>query len=126
MKELPTTETEFDKLPVIDWNYCLEMANNQQEVAQELLTLIIQQLPADLETLQQAFQQQHYAELQRYAHKLHGALCYTGLPRLRQTVARIENFLKKKDTDASTLATLIAEMMHEAEKVFTTEWNKEL
>lgn len=107
-------------LPVIDWNLCVKLANNKISVAHEILLLVTQQLPNDLETIKQAQTKEDYAELLRCVHKLHGALCYCGMPRLKNAVAHLENALKEKNLDKIKLTELSVHLEKEAQTVLSS------
>ncbi len=111
---------ETTELPIIDWELCVTLANNKTEIAQEILSLVIEQLPQDLQTIQQAFHKKDYPELLRYVHKLHGALCYSGLPRLKQVIVTLESLLKKKIFDDARLSLLLEEVAKEAKEVLSS------
>lgn len=96
-----------ENMPVIDWELCVRLANNKSEIAQEILAFVLQQLSADRNTIQEAYNKLDYPELLRSVHKLHGALCYTGLPRLKRIIFEFENLLKKKDLDKEKLSSMM-------------------
>lgn len=112
---------ETMELPTIDWNLCVTLANNKEDIAEELLILIIQQLPADLEAIQLAFEEANYPELLRYVHKLHGALCYSGLPRLKQVLSSFESTLKKKTFDSKNLSDMMHKLEAETKRVLSSK-----
>jgi two-component system sensor histidine kinase BarA len=111
---------EPTELPVIDWNLCIKLANNKTAVAQEILLLVIQQLPSDLEEIKKAEQKADYAEWLRCVHKLHGALCYSGMPRLKNAVAHLENALKQNQLDQVRLTELSGQLENEAKTVLSS------
>ncbi len=90
---------ELNNLPVIDWQQATKVAGNKKELANELLTHLVKNLPADMARIHQLHQEQNYPELLRQVHKLHGALCYCGLPRLKTVTARLETELKSNIMD---------------------------
>lgn len=91
---------ELDHLPVIDWEQALKLAGNNKALAEELLTLLTKGLPGDLTSIQEYYNDKNYPEMLRRVHKLHGALCYCGLPRLKSVVARLETALKSNIMDS--------------------------
>ncbi len=90
---------ELNHLPVIDWALGLRLAGNQQDLANDLLALAMKSLLSDVATIKQCYAIKNYEEMQQQAHKLHGALCYLGLPRIKILVAHIETELKEKKLD---------------------------
>jgi len=106
-------------LPAIDWRLCLKLANNKETVAQEILLLIIQELPTNLKAIQQAQEKADYHELLRCVHKLHGSLCYCGMPRLKNAVILLEIALRNK-VDEAQLTELRGHLETEAKTILTS------
>ena len=85
---------KLNHLPVIDWKLGMKLAGNKKEVAEELLDLFIKKLPIDLCTIKALHETINYSGLQKEIHKLHGALCYCGAPRLKKLISHLETELK--------------------------------
>src|SRR5262245_28573952 len=83
-------------MKAIDWNVSLKLANNRVELAKELLTILMAELPITQKEINSAWEQKDYTRLHHHIHKLHGATCYCGVPRLKEIVTDIENQLQKK------------------------------
>lgn len=83
----------------IDWELCLKLANNRPELAKELLTLLVNELPQVRANINEAYENKDYPALHRYIHKLHGATCYCGVPKLKEIAALLEAKLKKSNSD---------------------------
>lgn len=100
---------ELNDLPVIDWQIAVKLANNKRELAEEMLDLLVQELPEDLNAIKTLYETNNHNKLLQHVHKLHGALCYSGLTRLRNVIACLENQLKsnKKKNDLLTLVTQV-------------------
>lgn len=105
------------KLPnsIVDWEQGIALASGKREVAEELLKLLIKNLPTELADIMQAYKEQDYKKLQQRLHKLHGALCYCGVPRLRSVTHALQQALKQ--TQKKTLSRLIMQLEVEAKKV---------
>lgn len=110
----------FSESPAIDWPLCIRLANNKKMVAQEILLLVLQQLPSDLQLIKQAQEKADNAELLRQIHKLHGALCYSGMPRLKNAAAQLENVLKQASVDTAKLLHCSAQLEAEAATVLSS------
>ncbi|MEC9318623.1 MAG: Hpt domain-containing protein, partial [Pseudomonadota bacterium] len=80
--------------PSIDWQLALKRANQNQDTAKEMLDSFIALLPETIETLSALWDDQDYNELKTEVHKLHGACCYTGLPRMQHLANETEISLK--------------------------------
>lgn len=64
-----------------------------------LLTLLIESLPEFRGDMEKARQSSDIDSLIKTAHKMHGGLCYTGTPQLREAVRNLEISLKKGELD---------------------------
>lgn len=85
---------------IIDWEQCLKLANNKADLAKDLLLILLEELPVARTNIDSAYANKNFRELYQYVHKLHGASCYCGVPRLRTLIATIEEQLKVSNTDA--------------------------
>ncbi len=74
------------ELHAIDWSLCLERGNHQAELAHELLSMLVAELPTYSKQIENAYAQQDMSLLSLHLDKLHGACCYSGVPRLQQLV----------------------------------------
>lgn len=81
-------------LPIIDWNTCLSLAGNKLDLAQEILQELTKNLEHETSVFIQLKNEYKYTELLKRVHKLHGALCYCGLPRIKVIISSLETHLK--------------------------------
>lgn len=81
--------------PVIDWELGTKLANNKREIAEEMLALLVKNLPIEYSDIRNAHENRNYIELLQRVHKLHGAVCYCGVPRLKIAIAAFEAALKQ-------------------------------
>lgn len=103
---------------IIDWQLALKLANNRPELARDLLQLLVAELPQSQHEINHAYENADFLLLQQLVHKLHGATCYCGVPRLKQIAAKLETQLKtyeKPDIQA-----LITKINHEIEQILIT------
>lgn len=80
---------------LLDWKLALERAGNKKALARDMLKMLIDSLPQMQQSLQQAIAAADHAQLLQHIHKLHGACCYTGVPRLKKLVELLETQLKQ-------------------------------
>lgn len=85
---------ELDTLPVIDWDVSLKLAGNQKELADDILAMLIANLPEEVAVIKQLNAEKNYQELRKHVHKMRGALSYSGLSRIKNLIGRIETDLK--------------------------------
>lgn len=85
---------ELTHLPIIDWEQSKKLAGNKNDLAKDMLELLISSLAEEWEAINQAYKIKDYPTLHKHVHKLHGALCYCGLPRLKALVSKLETAIK--------------------------------
>lgn len=85
---------DLGDLPIIDWEQSIILAGRKPDLAKDLLALLIKDLPSDIAAINQFYEVQNLPEMLKRVHKLHGALCYCGLPRLKTIIGRLETDLK--------------------------------
>ena len=82
----------------IDWNMALTRAGGKEDLAKDMLDMMVDSLPSSRDSIQQAQQQDDKETVLQQVHKLHGACCYTGVPKLKQITEQIETRLKRNDS----------------------------
>lgn len=92
-------ENNVTALNDVDWDLALSKANHNEAIAQEMLQEFSKQLPESLIAIEQACRIQNWEVMQQQVHRLHGASCYTGVPKLQQLCAEIETELKEGFVD---------------------------
>ncbi len=103
-----TDNLEVQHLPILDYSLGIKLAGNKKDLAQDMLALLIQALPKDLAAINQLYQEKKHPELRQNLHRLHGALCYCGVPRLKTIVAHLESDLK--NNIMSSLSSLLNQL----------------
>jgi two-component system, NarL family, sensor histidine kinase BarA len=78
----------------IDWSLCIQRVSGNKTLAKEFLFHFVIELQKNREEFLQLMQDKNIAELERVAHKLHGACCFCGVPTLQQQVIKLENLAK--------------------------------
>lgn len=81
----------------IDWALCLKLANNKQDLAKEMLNLFNADIATVKQQITEAMAKGDLNTLYQHIHKLHGATCYCGVPRLKELLAETETALKAQD-----------------------------
>lgn len=117
-------DTDTQHPQAINWQQCLSLANNNTEIADDLLTLFVSDLPSVRNHLQDLFTQEDYSTLKDQAHRLHGATCYCGVPQLKAAVQALEKHLKtenlkKKNIDNKEIKVLLEKLLEEIDRVIT-------
>ncbi|MCW8196465.1 response regulator [Proteobacteria bacterium 005FR1] len=105
-------EAEGDKQSSapVDIQLSLRLSNNKPELARDMLRMLLRELPADREKIQQHFQNKAFPELEAVVHKLHGGASYCGVPWLKSATAKVDNLLQQQIHQ--NLAHPLAELQH--------------
>jgi two-component system, NarL family, sensor histidine kinase BarA len=90
-------------LPVIDWKLGATLLGNKEDAAKEILGLFIKGLPEEIANIKKLHLDGNYTLLRSSVHKLHGAICYCGTPRLKVIIASLETELKNNIMVSSSL-----------------------
>ena len=80
--------------PVIDLPLGIKLAGGNQALALDMLAMLSRDLPENLSNIKQLAKNTEYSALKDAVHKLHGAACYCGTPRLKSLLFRLESDLK--------------------------------
>ena len=81
----------------IDWQLCIKLANDKEELARELLGIYVDELPKYKIKIKQAYTSGDFAELHAHVHKLHSSSCYCGVPRVKEIACLLEAAIKQHD-----------------------------
>ncbi|MER2491231.1 ATP-binding protein [Catenovulum sediminis] len=92
----PPTKAQVDNEKCgIDWTLALQKANNNHEIAVEMLTMLASTFDDVERDIKHAASQNDFATLLDVVHKFHGSTCYSGVPYLRSLANNLESQLKK-------------------------------
>ncbi|MGI2259120.1 two-component sensor histidine kinase BarA [Shewanella sp. GXUN23E] len=105
----------FD-LQTLNWEQCLAQSHHKQELALEMLGMLLDTLPQTASQIELALEQNDHTGMLTTVHKLHGASCYCGVPNTRKLCQEIESALKH-NTEISELEPEILELLDELTKV---------
>ncbi len=81
---------------VVNLEMGLKLANNKQDLADDMLSMLFESLTKDRAELRDNLHNQDYALMLERVHKLHGATRYTGVPNLQLSAKALEENLKLK------------------------------
>ncbi len=93
----------LQQMPIIDWEEGIRLAGHKKELARDILNMMVKDLRHEVHTMHQLHQEKKFEELVKTVHKLHGAVCYTGTPRLKTVLATLETQLKTNIMNDSSL-----------------------
>jgi two-component system sensor histidine kinase BarA len=89
--------------PSFDWSLALKRANQNEDAAKDILQQFLQQLPGLVESIEKTNLAENYAEMQAKVHQLHGACCYTGVPKMLAICSDMEGALKRQQIEVAKL-----------------------
>lgn len=95
-KDLPDSDDEMFQLtqfPILNIEEALKSCGTQ-EFLKELLTLMTQELPTDLECMKKAFKTLDYPLVEKTAHKIKGGSVYVGTIRMKYACQYVERYWK--------------------------------
>ncbi|MCE0493412.1 two-component sensor histidine kinase BarA [Vibrio salinus] len=114
--ELPPP-SENENHAVIDWSMALKQAANKDDLARDMLKMLIEYIPEVNLVIGSALNGEGEPEtLIHHIHKLHGSCSYSGVPRLKKVCAQLEQALRSGKT-TEDLEPELFELQDEMEKV---------
>ncbi|MBQ4831922.1 two-component sensor histidine kinase BarA [Pseudoalteromonas sp. MMG010] len=108
----------------LDWPLALQHAGGKRELALEMLNMLLKSIPETLMHLEQATETAQCQEILAVVHKLHGACCYTGVPKLKALAETIETSLKS-NCELSKVEPELFELQDELENLLNDANNTE-
>jgi len=87
----------MNKSDVIDPDLALEQAGGNEELAKELLGMLLAELPKLRDMLGTAIKEKNLQAMWDHAHKIYGSTAYCGVPGLRAAAQALEAAIKIKD-----------------------------
>lgn len=94
-KSLATSpNTKDSKNLSIDWQLSLKNAGGREDLALDMLKMLIQSFPDAKAKIQQHLDAKNIEQLIAEVHKLHGATAYCGVPQLKYLANKYEGILK--------------------------------
>ncbi|MFT6270298.1 MAG: two-component system sensor histidine kinase BarA [Alphaproteobacteria bacterium] len=96
----------------IDWGMALRLCYNNQDSAIEFLDAFTQRLLLHANEIESGWEQQRADLMLASVHKLHGACCYTGVPRLQVFCDQAQTLLKTEPLEqhSKTITSLLLEI----------------
>ncbi|TLU59916.1 two-component sensor histidine kinase BarA [Thalassotalea litorea] len=100
---------------IIDWSLAIERSGNRPELAKEMLSMLLKSLPDTKAALQNQLDSNDQQGFVQVIHKLNGACCYNGVPRLEKVCREIETHLSEQTLDS--IEPELLEMFDEIDKL---------
>jgi two-component system sensor histidine kinase BarA len=102
-------------LLVYDWNLAIGIAGGNPEIAAELLSLFLQELPSQTAAMRKAVRSGNLEKLRQLTHKLHGSASYCGTPALKEAAQNLESVLIERQTES--IPTVYAQLLEEIQRL---------
>ncbi len=102
--------------PVLDWDQALSQAGGREQLAREMLTMLLASLPQARTAIESALADGRDDDLLAQIHKLNGALAYTGAKAMKKLGLDIETALKQGQS-GQTLEPEVFELLDEMDKL---------
>jgi len=112
---------------IVDIQLALEQADSSEELAKELFSMLIHDLPTLQTNLNQALLKQDEQALRDQAHKIYGSTAYCGVPQLRDASNALENSIKLQlpdiESNVKILNLAIDRLIEQSQAILTKPWN---
>jgi HPt (histidine-containing phosphotransfer) domain-containing protein len=113
-------------LPMLDIPHAIEQAGGNPDLAKELFSMLLKELPDLKHKLNQAFNNGDEQSLWDHAHKIYGSTAYCGVPALQKAAKELEDTIKAKSNDIAdriqTVNKAIEELVLDGETALEQEW----
>jgi len=98
-KEVDTPDLDTPTENIFNLQEAIELAGGNEDLANELFPMLINELPVYRESLLSANQDKNIDELKKHIHKLHGGTKYCGVPALREASSNFEEIVDSRAQD---------------------------
>lgn len=78
---------------ILDWKQSLQLAANKEDLAQDLLKMLVDSFPTELEEIRLLIELEDFPQLEHVLHRLYGATRYVGTVKLQRATGDFEQFL---------------------------------
>ncbi|MCF7504822.1 two-component sensor histidine kinase BarA [Vibrio sp. L3-7] len=119
--QVSETEANEHKNIIIDWQAAMKQAANKEDLARDMLQMLVDFIPEVYEAADKAIEDSDYSveQLTHIIHKMHGSSSYSGVPRLKSVCATIEKELRS-GTSVEDIEPELFELQDELDKVQAT------
>jgi two-component system sensor histidine kinase BarA len=117
-----TPTQKSDSLEIFSKEEALELAAGNEQLANELTSMLITELPLYRLEIKDAFVNHNRTNLKEQTHKLHGASRCCGTPALRYAAERLENIIDNNSTDRFEPGVNL--LIHEIDRLIDSDPNR--
>jgi two-component system sensor histidine kinase BarA len=113
-------------LPMLDIPHAIEQAGGNPDLAKELFSMLLKELPDLKHKLNQAFNNGDEQSLWDHAHKIYGSTAYCGVPALNKSAKELEAAIKQQggniEEKIKTLNETIEELLDIGQTELENNW----
>lgn len=113
-------------LPMLDIPHAIDQAGGNPDLAKELFTMLLKELPELKQKLNQAFNNGDEQGLRDHAHIIYGSTAYCGVPALQKAAKELEDAIKTQTSDLADriqdVNKAIEELLMDGETALDQEW----
>jgi len=107
----------YKSKPAIDWQESMRLVSGKPDLAEKIMAMYIESLPESKSKI--LADRDNYKKLAMHLHKLSGASCYCGVPKIKEVISELEiaiKYHKKKQIDI--LINILSVYIDEVLKVY--------
>ncbi|MGD8783009.1 MAG: Hpt domain-containing protein [Thioalkalispiraceae bacterium] len=114
---------------VIDYQLALEQSEGSEELAKELFSMLLTELPGLQQKLNLAVKENDLQACWDHAHKIYGSTSYCGVPALREAAQIMEEAVKdadlgKVEENFTALSAEIERLLEQGQPALADSWTK--
>lgn len=108
-------------MSLFDKELALTQAGGSPELALELFEMLIKDLPASQQAMNQAFTEKNKENFWNSTHKIHGGTAYCGVPDLKNACKKLEDEIKslpsENDLHNEVINSTLTDLNHEISRL---------
>lgn len=85
---------QLEQFALFDYEHALKNCGNHTIVVELLTLMLTQELPGDLQQMQQAYAKQDFTSVENIAHRIKGGAVYVGATRMKYACQYLERYWK--------------------------------
>ncbi|MDQ2075390.1 response regulator [Marinimicrobium sp. ABcell2] len=125
-----TPDTEPRSIPSasepgpVDIALCLKLANHKAGLARDMLVMMLQNLDAERNDINRAYDNKDFEQMEELVHRLYGSCCYCGVPRLKRISGLVDKILQNRQYDQ--LSAPVTALHNEIEEILRWGYQRDI
>jgi two-component system sensor histidine kinase BarA len=112
---------------MLDIPQAIEQAGGNPDLAKDLFTMLLNELPGQKEKLNQALARGDNQAIRDHTHKLYGSTAYCGVPALRKAARELEEAIRAQTDDVSNkiqeVNKAIDDLLIDGQTILDQDWH---